>query len=44
MRRMTVANLHLELPPELHKKLKLKAVKQQRPIKDLIVTVLEKRL
>ncbi len=38
---MTVGRLHIEIPEELHRRLKLRAVKQDTSLKDLVVDLLE---
>lgn len=38
-----MVNINIELPDELHKKIKLEAVKKDTTIKQVIVKILEKK-
>lgn len=38
-----MVNINIHIPDELHKKLKIEAVKQDSTLKDLIINVLEAR-
>jgi predicted HicB family RNase H-like nuclease len=39
-----MTNINIELPPDIHKKLKLKAVSEGKTIEQLLIEVLNKRV
>lgn len=39
----TMPNINMELPEDLHKQLKLKALMEDKPLKDFFIELLEKR-
>jgi predicted HicB family RNase H-like nuclease len=39
-----MVNINIEIPDELHKKLKLEAVKKDKTLKELIINILEEEI